>query len=720
LPITGPAQQLAVSPDGRTLAVAAVNFFELAPILALYRSPGSGAGVNVRELRFYDARKHRVKGRRLTDFAGARAPVYSSDGALLAYPMAGLPPSIAVRDARTLKLVHKLALDPLQLASYTPDLAHASILIAPDGHTVYCAYEDFSQNYEPRATFLARWSLPSGRLLSTTRIGGTAVLAVGLTNAGSRVVVVDPRTVTVYDARSGARRSRTALTPAAPSAVAISRDGHAIAIASDAGAVTFIDVASGHARHGIGPNAGSAASLAYSPDGRTVASTTHNTAIIWNPRSATLRTVLNVPGGQVQGATFTPDGRALYTSSVGGLVLESDLTGERRFGRRVTLAARSPCCEPVAPLAPPLAVSPDGATFAARVGHSTVGLFSATTLQRQATFTVKPAGAVITALAWSPAAPELAVGGSSGLVQLWRTDDTPHRVRSLYGLQPIPGQDQHRTGAGSATPREPEAISGLGFSPDGRLIAASDNSETNTGITSLFSGNPQTITSEVRTDRLSSLAIWRTRSGTLSTAPIDLGPGSGPFDPLAFSPDGRLLAVSAPDGRDLVVNATTAQIRQTLRPIGGDFTGSLAFAPDGTLATGTLSGIVQQWNPISGAQLARPLPVTAGAIASIAFDPAGSRFVTTASQDGTVKLFATSTLQQQGATLDTGQHAAPAATFTSHGSSLLVVNDYGTGFTWPTSLTSWEQRACAVAGRNLTQQEWTRYLPGQDYAPVCP
>ena len=149
---------------------------------------------------------------------------------------------------------------------------------------------------------------------------------------------------------------------------------------------------------------------------------------------------------------------------MGGLVLEWDLTGERSFGRHFALSARSPCCGPVAPLAPPLALSPDGATFAVRLGTSTVGLFSAQTLQRQASFTVKPAGAVITALAWSPAAPELAVGGSSGLLQLWRIDGTPRLARSLSGLQPALGQ--------------PEAIQAACLLPDGRLIAASDTSET--------------------------------------------------------------------------------------------------------------------------------------------------------------------------------------------------------------------------------------------------
>ena len=691
LPINAP-QQLAVSPDGRTLAVGA---------LSLDQFEYAGAGGSVGSLRLYDAHTQGVKGPRLTDFAGARAPVYSSDGSLLAYPAPGpLQPSIAVRDAHTLTLVRKLAFDPLQLASYTPDIARARIVIAPDGHTIYSTYQGFSrETFLPAATFLARWSLPGGRLLSTRRIGHAAVLAMGLTDVGARVAVVDARTVSVFDTRSLRRLSSVAITPtlAAPSAAAISPDGHTIAIASHAGAVSFIDVASGDARPGIGPNTGSVASIAYSPDGRAVASTTNNTVIIWNPQSANPREVLTVPGGQVQEVVFSREGQTLYTSSVAGLVLEWDLTGGRSFGRRFALSRPAPLRGPVAPLAPPLALSPDGTTFAIRLGTSTVGLFSAQTLQRRESFTVKPNGAVITALAWSPTAPQLAVGGSSGLVQLWRTDGTPRLARSLTGLQAALGQ--------------PEAIQALAFSPDGRLIAASDTHKTlSLDLAGSSPGN----------DRFSSLAIWRTSSGKLIAAPRDLGTGTGRFDPLAFSPDGKRLAVTAPNGSDLVIDATTAQTQQTLQPIGGDFTGSLAFAPDGTLATGTLSGIVRFWNPISGAQAAGPLPVTAGPVSSIAFDPTGQRFAITASQDGAAKLFATSTLQQEGATLNTYQPAASTATFEPRSNSLLVINDHGNGFTWPMSLTAWEQRACAVAGRNLTPGEWSRYLPGQGYTPVCP
>jgi DNA-binding beta-propeller fold protein YncE len=133
-----------------------------------------------------------------------------------------------------------------------------------------------------------------------------------------------------------------------------------------------------------------------------------------------------------------------------------------------------------------------------------------------------------------------------------------------------------------------------------------------------------------------------------------------------------------------------------------------------------VSGNVQMWDPISSRALADPVPVTAGPVAGIAFDPTGQRFATTASQDGTVKLFATSTLEQEGTTLITDQGAASSAIFGPHGNSLVVVNDLGDGFTLPTSPAAWEQQACTIAGRNLTRQEWDLFVPGQSYARTCP
>jgi WD40 repeat protein len=152
----------------------------------------------------------------------------------------------------------------------------------------------------------------------------------------------------------------------------------------------------------------------------------------------------------------------------------------------------------------------------------------------------------------------------------------------------------------------------------------------------------------------------------------------------------------------------------------GSGTTSLAFAPDGTLAVGTLSGTVELWNPISGKQIAAPLVVAAAPVASIAFDPSGGRFATAAVGEGTVKLWYTSTLEQSGLTVDTDAHATPSLAFARGGVALTAVDDAGNAFAWPMSVTAWGHQACAVAGRNLTRQEWAQLVTAQSYTAVCP
>jgi WD40 repeat protein len=528
------------------------------------------------------------------------------------------------------------------------------------------------------------------------------VLAVRLIDAGARLLVVDTHNVSVFDANSGRSLSSAAITPApaALSAAAISPDGGTIVVGSPTGQVWFVDPSTGHARPGTGAHGSAVTSLTYSPDGRAVASTgTDNKVIVWDPQTARPAEVLTAPAEQVQYVAFSPDGTTLYTSSLGGVLLEWDLTGDRSFGRRFALGEGSPCCRTVLPPAPPLAVSPNGSMFAVRLGTSTVGLFSAHTLHQLASFTIGPKSTMVTALAWSPTQPVLAVAGYSGLVQLWRVDGAPQLARSLTGLHQVPGA--------------PEAIQALTFSPDGQFLAASDSSRTDTrGIVAAGLTHYG--------EHFAALAIWRASNGNLVVPQIDLGTGPGLYGALAFSRDGTLLAVSRPDGSVLVLDPTTGQARQTLHPLGADDTVSLAFAPNRALATGTQGGIVQLWNPASGDQAAGPVAVAVGPVTSIAFDPTGQRFATVGGLDGTVKLWSSSTLQQEGTALNTEQGAATTAVFEPGGKSLLVVDNHGNGFTWPTSLPAWEQRACAVAGRNLTRAEWTRYLPGHPYTRVCP
>ena len=179
--------------------------------------------------------------------------------------------------------------------------------------------------------------------------------------------------------------------------------------------------------------------------------------------------------------------------------------------------------------------------------------------------------------------------------------------------------------------------------------------------------------------------------------PIDLETGPARVEAVVFSPDGKILAVTRPDASVVVLDPASARVLHRLQPVGNDGTTALAFARDGTLATGTAGGIVQLWSPQTGRQLAGPLPVSGSAVASISFDPSGARFATTGRQDGAVRLWFTRTLQQEGSELNTRVGATSAAAFTPNGARLVAVDDAGYGVIWPTSLAAWERHACAIA-----------------------
>lgn len=669
---------LAVSPDGHTLA----------------------AGDGVGEVRFFDARTHAMTAPSLGAYSQGQPPVYSSDGKLLAYETAecscGL---IAVRDARTLDLVASLAL-PAGATAAPSDIPAGGIAIAPDDRTVFYAYWSLNGADAPAAAYVQRWELPNGRALPPVRIGSGPLLAMRLTDSGSRLAIVGTHGLSVFDAPSLRLRQTVRFTPApaSPAAAAISPDGQTIVLGSRTGSVGFASVSTGAIRSAGSQDAAVADAL-YATDGRTaVTVAADDTVFVWDPRTGRSEQVLTGPPGQVTGAALSPDGSTLYTSSADGLVLVWDLAGERQFGAHSVLGPASPCCASLMPPAPALAVSPDGSRFAAVLDSSGVGLFSTRTLRRLASFTIKPAGNGITTLAWSPSGGELAVGGHAGLVQLWSTRGAPRLVRSLTGLRSLFGQ--------------PEAIQSLSFSPGGRLLAASDDDKSGP------------VEGEDTNDDFASVAVWQAGTGRLVATPTDenglLGHGVKPVgdDLIAFSPDGRLLAVSQFDRSILILDASNGQVRQVLLSATG--TTSLAFAPDGTLADGTPSGTVELWNPVSGKQVDPPLLAAATPVTSIAFDRTGQRLATAAQGGGTIKLWLTRALQQVGPALDTDQGATETVAFEPGGGGLLAVDDDGGGFTWPASLSGWEHRACAVAGRGLTRQEWARLGTGGGYTSVCP
>jgi len=87
--------------------------------------------------------------------------------------------------------------------------------------------------------------------------------------------------------------------------------------------------------------------------------------------------------------------------------------------------------------------------------------------------------------------------------------------------------------------------------------------------------------------------------------------------------------------------------------------------------------------------------------------------------DGTVRLFDVATEEQIGSSLRGASDTDTRAMFTPDGDRLVAVSEDGTGVVWDVTAERWRRHACAVAGRELTAEEWERFLPDRPYSPTC-
>jgi WD40 repeat protein len=104
--------------------------------------------------------------------------------------------------------------------------------------------------------------------------------------------------------------------------------------------------------------------------------------------------------------------------------------------------------------------------------------------------------------------------------------------------------------------------------------------------------------------------------------------------------------------------------------------GAAAFAPDGRQYAIAEEGRIRLWDGRTGEyQASLPLPSSAGTY-SISYRPDSE--------------------------------------------SLVIASTDGTTWTAGTRVDQWDDRACAVAGRNLSLGEWKRFFPNAPYEPTCP
>jgi WD40 repeat protein len=135
--------------------------------------------------------------------------------------------------------------------------------------------------------------------------------------------------------------------------------------------------------------------------------------------------------------------------------------------------------------------------------------------------------------------------------------------------------------------------------------------------------------------------------------------------------------------------------------------------PDGSLVGGSDEGEVRVYGS-DGEQLGAPLTGHGGPILDVAV---GGGVFATLSLDGTMRLWDRESHQPIGAPIPTD---SPVVDLSPDGRWLAAIAE-GVTRLWDLEPRALVDAACAAAGRNLTRQEWDRYLPSNEpYRPTCP
>jgi len=157
----------------------------------------------------------------------------------------------------------------------------------------------------------------------------------------------------------------------------------------------------------------------------------------------------------------------------------------------------------------------------------------------------------------------------------------------------------------------------------------------------------------------------------------------------------------------------------------GQLTGqatALAFSPDGTqLAVATSDGQISLWFQESPASYRLDTVLTfprSGGFASLAFSPDG-KLLAAGNNVGEIILLDVDTLSRFGHAFIGGVVAVTSLAFSPDSLSLASGSQAGTVTLWDLDVAQWAARACELAERNLSQSEWDKYFPGQEYHKTC-
>jgi WD40 repeat protein/serine/threonine protein kinase len=527
-----------------------------------------------------------------------------------------------------------------------------SVVMSTDGKRLACRTEGQAEFLVVDAT--------SGTQTAVCHADGDAVST--FSPDGSRLATIGGNSARVWDAASGTLLATCQGHTNSVQSVAFSPDGVRLVTTSQDGTARQWDARTGHeVEQPYDRHSATLYSAVYSPDGQWVASAGKDRTIrVWRAQGGQEIAVLRGHTGYVLEVAFAPDGlRLVSRGSIIGTVVWDGSVWVWDVDPRATL----PELRGHTSYVYPVAFSSDGRWLASGSWDKTVRVWDAATGESCATL---PHPSFVEGLAFGPDGRLVTICHEDDRLRVWDLATARVRKEIPYSTRYIPA---------------------LTVSPDGTRVATRDYS-------------------------------WATTKWRLSV--FDIGSAKSLFttngSALAYSPDGRWLAVTAADAKTLLL--LDARTHETIARFPGheDTVFKAVFSPDSSvLASCSQDRTVRLWQIGSGAS--RVLRGHSDVVYGVAFHPDGTRLASGA-RDGAVCLWDLSRGEEL-VRLRGHQDYVWSLTFSPDGATLASGSGDGTVRLWDTApLRTRYQARREAAALQPKAERWVEQLWREKKVPA--